>query len=795
MALPNVITLNRFIFAVTLFLFIGSAQAQNTETYLRAKIKLDQTHTIEQLAQLGIETDHGAYLAGKALTTELSMSELTRVKQAGFQTYSVIPDLKKWYHSERTITERNGCDNNTNTGYQYNTPVNYQDGTYGGYFRYQEMLDILDKMRQLYPNLITVKTIITDTITTHEGRPLYWVKISDNPDINEAEPQVLYTALHHAREPNSLSQMLFYMWYLLENYSTNPEIKAMLEQAELYFIPCINPDGYLYNELTDPAGGGFWRKNRRDNQDGSLGVDLNRNYGYEWGHDNTGSNPNPVAETYRGPSPFSEPESRMVKLFCEQHDFKFALNYHTFGNLLIYPWAWSDEVATPEFSTFGKILNSENSYKAGTATETVGYQVNGSSDDFMYGGESIFSFTPEVGFGTSGFWPAASEIDQLNKSALRMNLILGQLPLKYAEAGDVTLNTTNNTLQGNAKFALTRYGLSPGGFTVSITPQSANVLQASAAQVVNLNLLEEQQLTFSYTLAPSIKSGDTIRLNILVDNGSYIRSKLVTGIYAQAALPIFTDTLTSLNQWQIPSAGNWALTTESFYSVPTSCTDSPIQEYADNTNVKIQSAQSFLIPQNAVSAVLRYQAKWQLEDGFDYVVVGVASNGGPLLPQCASSTAASVAFVPGTPVYSGYQSDWRQECVDLLPFKGQNIQFGFDLVSDDFITADGFYFDDVVIEYTLTTGTYQVGIDGFQRLTVAPNPAQQLAIISWDIQKQAVQVLQIFDAQGVKVRTINTPKSLNGSLEIDVRSLPIGNYQVHLILENGQQVIGSLQKI
>ena len=78
------------------------------------------------------------------------------------------------------------------------------------------------------------------------------------------KPQVLYTSIHHAREPMSLSQLIFYMWYLLENYDSDPEVQYILNNTELYFIPVVNPDGYLYNEFTNPTGGGLWRKNRKN---------------------------------------------------------------------------------------------------------------------------------------------------------------------------------------------------------------------------------------------------------------------------------------------------------------------------------------------------------------------------------------------------------------------------------------------------------------------------------------------------------------------------------------------------
>ena len=131
-----------------------------------------------------------------------------------------------------------------------------------------------------YPDLISQKAPISD-FETFEGRPIYWLRMSDNPNVDEDEAEMLYDAAHHAREPASVSSLIFYMWYLLENYETNFEVQSILDNTELYFVPVVNPDGYVFNEITNPDGGGLWRKNRRAHEDGNFGVDNNRNYGVE----------------------------------------------------------------------------------------------------------------------------------------------------------------------------------------------------------------------------------------------------------------------------------------------------------------------------------------------------------------------------------------------------------------------------------------------------------------------------------------------------------------------------------
>src|SRR5690606_38232143 len=126
---------------------------------------------------------------------------------------------------------------------------------------------------------------------------------------------------------------------------------------------------YVYNETTDPGGGGFWRKNRRNNGGGTYGIDLNRNYGYFWGYDNVGSSPNPWSETYRGTAPFSEPETQALRNFLGSgRSVRIALNSHTSGDLLLYPWGYEYDTCTPDeaaFAALGDTLTYRNPHTYG----------------------------------------------------------------------------------------------------------------------------------------------------------------------------------------------------------------------------------------------------------------------------------------------------------------------------------------------------------------------------------------------------------------------------------------------
>ena len=132
----------------------------------------------------------------------------------------------------------------------------------------------------------------------------------------------------------------------------------------------------LFRSQIDPNGGGMQRKNMRETCSfGIDGIDLNRNYSYMWAYDNVGSSPDGCNETYRGTSPFSEPETQIVKDFVESHDFKIALNYHSYGNLFIRPFGYDPDLSLPEedfeiFVEYGEAMTQYNGYLFGTGIET-----------------------------------------------------------------------------------------------------------------------------------------------------------------------------------------------------------------------------------------------------------------------------------------------------------------------------------------------------------------------------------------------------------------------------------------
>jgi hypothetical protein len=439
--------MKKIILLASLLCAILSVDAQTK--YYRVQVFTDDAG-LKQLAKKGVAVDHGAYQRGKYFIGEFSEHEFDLIKQSHYPFQILISDMSAYYVA-RSKTDTFAIEEPV-TSCKYTKPQNFKLGSMGGFYTYAEMLQILDSMRKKFPNLITKKKPMSATLTA-DGNVMYWVRISNNPKVEQNKPKILYTALHHAREPESLTQLIFFMWYLLENYNTNTDIKNIIDNEELYFVPCVNPDGYLYNQFTNPGGGGMWRKNRRNNGDGNYGVDLNRNYGYKWGYDDVGSSNYTGDETYRGPYSFSEPETQIIGSFCQAHHFNLALNHHTYNNVLVFPYGYKENTYTPDSATFlqyAQDLTLCNGFFYGTVNQTLGYLANGDSDDWMYGEQTlkpkIFAMTPETGSSTDGFWPPSSRIVPLAKKNMQMNITAAQLA-----AGLITPIAKTNTVV-NANF-------------------------------------------------------------------------------------------------------------------------------------------------------------------------------------------------------------------------------------------------------------------------------------------------------------------------------------------------------
>ena len=211
-----------------------------------------------------------------------------------------------------------------------------------GYYTVAEINAEIDAQVAAFPALAQKVNLSTlpGGVLTHEGREIFALKVSDNVAVDEDEPAIVIAAQHHAREMNSPHMVIGAMGRLLAGYATDPQLQAVVDEYEVYFVPMCNPDGVNHVWAVDD----FWRKNRRNNGNGTFGVDLNRNFPFLWGLCGTSTNTN--SQIYLGPSPASEPETVIMRNLIATVRPEIYLDFHSFGQDVLRTYAPCANVST-----------------------------------------------------------------------------------------------------------------------------------------------------------------------------------------------------------------------------------------------------------------------------------------------------------------------------------------------------------------------------------------------------------------------------------------------------------------
>jgi len=188
-----------------------------------------------------------------------------------------------------------------------------------------------------------IATFIPTVGVTWLGLDVFAFRFTANPNPNR--PKVWIQCNIHAREWITSASCMFVVNEILNAYQVDPAVTDLLQQLEFVIIPIVNPDGFSYSWTNDR----LWRKNRRNNGN-SYGVDLNRNFEYQWG--GAGSSGTPSSDTYRGPSAASEPETQaLTNFFDSLTNVVGAIDVHSYSQLVLYPYAHIP-TASPDAANF-----------------------------------------------------------------------------------------------------------------------------------------------------------------------------------------------------------------------------------------------------------------------------------------------------------------------------------------------------------------------------------------------------------------------------------------------------------
>ncbi len=609
---------------------------------------------------------------GHAFIIVTDPDEIAEIEARGFRTETMIEDMERFYSSR------------------------LKGNNFGDFHTYSEATAYLDSMHTEHPDITTAKVSLGQT---EEGRDIWAIKISDNPASQENEPEVLFDALHHAREVITPEVVLDFIRYLCDGYGNDPVATYLVDERQIWIVPVVNPDGFCYNESTHPSGGGMWRKNRRD-MGSCHGVDINRNYPYMWGQG--GSSTDPCDDLYMGPSAGSEPEVQALMAFMNDHEFVTHNSYHSVAAVVLVPWSYTTD-DTPDHATFmamGQAMGAPAGYPAGQAGEPdiLDYNASGTTFDWSYGEQTtkpkVMAFTTEVG-GT-GFWPAESELPGLVAENLPANIYLAQAAGAYVRVADVAVT---DDVKGDGKLdpgesahltlTLENVGVAEGLADIDVILRSYDPyihvsdafsdFGAFAAREVKDNASDPFQITVDAACPDGHPT--TFYFDVYAGGSLFAREShnLTIGSFQVAFLDDFES---GTGNWTF-TGGTWGLVTSTYASPTHSITDSPSGDYANYINSRMVLLDGLDLS-DYDDACLEFQHRYEIENGYDfgYVEMNVDDGGWTRL---------------GTP-FTGFQTTWTEASRSLAEGCGHaDVKFRFRLQSDTYVTEDGWYIDDVAV--------------------------------------------------------------------------------------------------
>lgn len=769
---------------------ISSAEATR-DTPRLVRVPLGPALTVQNLVDAGLDVTHVRSGAAMVLTTDADETKL-RGLGVSFELVDATPGVTLATRSRTELAARPAAPGtrvrtrNAITGAeQVQVLPPFGSGSMGGFWTRDE---VMLKLAELVAN--DVNNVVADTIDTLgfsiQGRAIVALELGKpwpgpGPDTRKV---TYFHALIHAREPEGMQALFYFVDDLLAKYGTDPVATHLLDHRRIVFCPIVNPDGYERNWNTYQSSGGttfgYWRKNLRDNNSDAVinsqdGVDLNRNFPYQWGL-SSGSSGVGSDETYRGPSAGSEPETQiqMTQVIALKPLTGFAV--HTFSDLYVHPWGYTP-APTPDSLWFFRVddeMSAKNGYQAGESPRVL-YSVSGEYNDWMYGETGSkprgYTWTPEIGDGDDDFWPAPSSIVPLARENLHSFYTVTEVAGSCFRAEDVTTPQVylNAGYFANLMVSVRNLGLDGApDLTGTLTSLSAgaSVLRSTAvypSPAANSLVSPETGEFFTVTADDTVTAGRVLRfqLDLTSSDGTASRDtiELVCGTPTQV---FFDDASAGVGNWTTTGwgteAGDWQRPGNAFFS------DSPIGFYPNNTTstFRLTALQNL----NAgVHAYAFHLTRWHMEVGWDGVRFEASLNGTTWTPVPSTAATPGKGIAGGTvplnePAMTGTRYLWRPDRTDLSGFSGNPaVGFRARLSSDGAARFDGIGLDDVrIVVYNPAAQPVPTAVgDGAVPAHVEfaapwPNPARDLVKFEFALPREGRARLEVFDLGGRRVR-------------------------------------------
>ncbi len=734
-----------------------------------------------------------------------------------------------------------------------------------GYRTYAGMVDELMNLQAQYPNLMTVASIgsgwgavYAETLTYYSSfnHQIWSVKVSNNVQEEADKPALYFCGTHHAREPISLEVSMAVLIHLLENYGTNPSITNLLDNFQIWIVPLVNPDGHkVVIDQTDT----WWRKNIRDNDNDHLvstdensgygddGVDINRNYGWEWGYISATDNIN--SPTHHGSAPFSEPETQAFRDFLLSKPFIAGISYHTYGQYVLYPMGYVSNLYSPDYveqralamSVASQIGGQDGGYYSPMNSWQL-YPVSGGLDDWAYGQCGIFAYTIEM---ATEFIPPASEVPQIIQNNLQGALTFLDRVNRSALKGHVTDAFTGEPLEATVWIeALDNhptykepyrseetYGsfwrfLSPGSWTVRFIKEgyqdavetvsisetgvttvdvallpletmgfSIRIIEAgnTALPIAGASLTiygeTEQQYTSDATGTISIPGLYPGTYNVILSKAGYSTVSGLLDLQDGYGFSLIQDAAFSdefdqgIGSWV--TTGAWGISSAGMDG-SSALSDSPTGNYQNNTE-SLCRLYSPISLNGAEAANLQFMAKYDIALDGDYATLEYSTTG---------TSWYSLDYFNGT-------ADWTLKSYDLSFLAGQNLYLRFTMIANYSGRANGIFIDNLrlfVSQYGIVSN--EENLQSPVLFSIYPNPAREQMHFSLSgLRGDGGELsLKIFNLRGQLVKEIpmNSLTDAPGRINWDMRNQAgqkLGSGIYFARISRGSKVIASKRMV
>lgn len=661
-------------------------------------------------------------------------------------------------------------------------------GSMGGYWTTAEIKQELDA-------LVAGDThdVVDDKIDTLgysiRHRPIWGLQIGKHVTGPDTRPVVFFNALTHAREPGGMQTLFYFVNDILSRYGTDPYATALLDHRRIYIVPLVNPDGYAVNESLYVATSsfGYWRKNVRDNNNDGVfsmandGVDLNRNYGWQWGYDDIGSSPDPTTETYRGTGPFTEPETQVQKTAIDNLKPVSGLSFHTYADLVLHPWGYNPAVPLPDAAAFHEwndLLTHDNAYQSGESGPLL-YTVNGEFNDWCYGDTvakpRAYTWTPEIGTQDDGFWPPPSRITPLAAENLRSCYVVTSIAGSFVQAdgyaiqeGALNASYGAHLLVHARNVGVATAGPSLAGTCVPLDP-GVRMLVSNVSYPTLASRTDGDPTggsTFEMVVDDTITPGRLERFEIDFTDAN--------GLYARDTLRIPLGTPTVLASDDASSGlGKWTTTTWGIVSNDPAhpsryFADSPSGNYPAGANEILTLNQALNLSTGA-HAYAVFDTRWDFEVDYDAGLIEGSLNGSTwtLLHSTGSTPGSGISNsvqIANQPYFAGTRWNWKTEWADLSPFTGaagSAARLRFRVRGNGSGQFDGMSMDSLrVLLYDPGAQPALVAVNDaptaatVELSTALPNPVRSIARFEFALPRASTIRLDVVDLQGRVVRNL-----------------------------------------